>query len=291
MLWILAFIILFLLAGGWFVWFKLFQNVQRPPGKTPADLGLAFDTLYIPTKNQRRLHAWWVPAGENPEVAPVLVLVHGWSRNAARMLPYIEAFHPAGFNLLAFDARNHGASDADSYASVVKFAEDILSVLKYLENERSISPSRVGLVGLSIGGSASLLAASWEPRVGAVVTVGAFAHPAEIINRDLKQRGKLLGMLVKPILKLVEMRIGLDMDTIAPENVAKRIKNPVLCIHGTADETVPVDHAHRLGAVLTGKDQEVWLIPGRGHSDCHLETGFWERVTRFLEKVLRESPA
>ena len=288
-LWIAGALVVLVLVGTWYVWFRLFQNVKEPPRRTPAELGLDFETWSIPTQNHRRLQAWWIPAKERQGKAPVLVLVHGWSRNSARMLPYIEALHPAGFHLLAFDARNHGASDADGYASVVKFAEDIQAVLHYLEEHHGIHPQRVGLIGLSIGGAASLLAAARESRLGAVVTVGAFAHPGEIIAHDLEQRGKLLQWLTGPILKLVEWRIGFDLDAIAPEKAASTIRCPVLCIHGTDDKTVPVEHGRRLEQAFSQANQQLWLLPGRGHSDCHLEPGFWERVTRFSKEALSNS--
>jgi hypothetical protein len=44
---------------------------------------------------------------------------------------------------------------------------------------------------------------------------------------------------------------------------------------------VPVAHAHRLAAAA-GERARLWIMPGRGHSDVHLEPGFPERVVAFL---------
>jgi hypothetical protein len=41
-----------------------------------------------------------------------------------------------------------------------------------------------------------------------------------------------------------------------------------------------LDQARKL---KTAKPSAVlWEIPGRGHSNCHLENGFWEKVGDFL---------
>ena len=51
-----------------------------------------------------------------------------------RMMRYIEELHPRGFQLLAFDLRGHGSSDADNYPNMLKFSQDIRAAIDYLES-------------------------------------------------------------------------------------------------------------------------------------------------------------
>ncbi len=118
--------------------------------------------------------------------SPLIILVHGWGRNAGRMMPYIDQFHKAGLNLLAFDSRNHGSSDSDQHSTMLKFAEDINASIEFASEKGWMNFSKIGLVGLSIGGAASIYAAAHDDRIKAVITVGAFAEPQEVMKKQLK---------------------------------------------------------------------------------------------------------
>ena len=86
-----------------------------------------FSEINFKTENDRNLYGWWIDGNKD---APLLILVHGWGRNCGRMLPYIEKLYKEGYNLLAFDSRNHGISDKDEFSSMPKFTEDILEINK-----------------------------------------------------------------------------------------------------------------------------------------------------------------
>ena len=116
--WIILFFLLISLVVFWFI-LKAFKNPVRLHDRTPADLEIPFNEISIPTKNNCSLYGWWIPGAET---SPTIILVHGWGRNAGRMMPYIKKLHEKGFNLIAFDSRNHGTSDADNYSTMLKFA-------------------------------------------------------------------------------------------------------------------------------------------------------------------------
>lgn len=256
----------------------VWRRTRTQPRRTPAALGLDYADVWIPTANGKRLHGWWIAGGEGRR--PVAVLVHGWGRNTERMLPYAGMLHPRGVHLLAFDARHHGLSDADGHASLKKFSEDIHAVVDFLAARSDVDMRGLAVVGLSIGGSAAIHAAAHDPRIRAVATVGAFAHPRDSMRR-LGAGSWLLAPAMPLALRFVEWRVGVRLDDLAPERHAGRIAGRVLLIHGEDDQTVPVENVERL-ARATGGRAEVWRIAGRGHSDPHLEPGFAERLVRFL---------
>ena len=256
-----------------------------PPRRTPATLDIEFTEVRVPTANSRSLAAWWIPAGAS--MRPAVVLVHGWGRNRERMLPYVEMLHPAGFHLLVFDARHHGASDRDGHASMKKFSEDIRAAVAFLASRHDVDEDRVGVVGLSIGGSAAIHAAAHEPRVRAVVTVGSFAHP-----RDAMLAMGLGHPLLAPgmplAFRIAEWLVGARFDDLAPERHIARVAGRVLLVHGEDDRIVPVDDLERLRRSSCGR-AEAWRVPARGHSDLHLEAAFAPRVVAFLNDALDDA--
>jgi pimeloyl-ACP methyl ester carboxylesterase len=258
------------------------RNTRTAARRTPADLGLDFTEVWFPTYNGKKLHAWWVSGGEGRQ--PTVILVHGWNRSAERMLPYLGMLHPAGYHLLAFDARNHGSSDRDAPASMKKFSEDIRAAVAYLVARRDVDGARIAVVGLSIGGSAAIHAAAHEARIRAVVTVGSFAHP-----RDAMLQMGLASVLLAPAMPLtfrfIEWRVGARLNDLAPERHISRVAGSLLLIHGQNDSIVPIDNLDRLLRASDG-NAEAWRIAGRGHSDPHLEPGFADRLRTFLADAL-----
>ena len=252
---------------------------QRDPGA--EDIG--FEEVRFPTAGGKQLYGWWIPA-EGRESAPTLVLVHGWGRNVGRMLPLVRELHPAGFNIIAFDARSHGSSDTDGTANMLKFSADIGAALDEAVR-RGADAGKLGVLGLSVGGAAAIHAAAHDERIRAVVTVGAFAHPADLMRAELRARG-LPSILLPAVLRCVEHSIGARLDDIAPERQVRKIAAPVLLVHGKDDVVVPVGHGRRLAAAA-GANVELLVLPGRGHSDCNRDPLFWPRVTAFLDQALR----
>ena len=133
--------------------------------QTPSEL--PWQVAVIPTRNGRRLHAWWIPTVAG---APALVVMHGWGGNAEMMLPLAGPLHRAGYALLLVDARCHGRSDDDSLPRCHVSPEDIEAALDWLAGQPDVDPARLGVIGHSVGAGAALLAASRRPTLRAVVS-------------------------------------------------------------------------------------------------------------------------
>ena len=246
------------------------------PEKLPFDL----EEIQIPLGDGRNLYGWWIAADKK---APTIIFSHGWGRSARRMLPYLKKFCCQGFNLLAFDARGHGNSDPDKYANLVKFAEDIMASINFVENNQKSQNPDFYLVGLSIGGAGSIYAAAHDKRVKKVVTVGAFAHPASVMKKQFKDHHIPYYPMIWLMFRYLRIFQKLDLNKIAPEKHIAAAEASFLLIHGAEDATVPVEEGKRL-AKAAGNRAELWIIPHRGHSDCHLEKGFWEKVIGFMKR-------
>ncbi len=216
--------------------FRVPRNLEKTD---PGKLGLAFQTISIPTVSQKRLFGWLLPV---PGATTTMVILHGWGGNAEQMLPMAIPFHQAGMNILLVDARNHGHSDQDGFSSLPRFAEDLEKAIEWLKRTYPEYSRKIALLGHSVGGGAVLLTASRRSDIDAVISISAFAHPKWMMQRFLK-RLHIPDVLITFIIRYVEWVIGYSYEEIAPINTICHIKCPVLLVHGKADRTVPVEDA------------------------------------------------
>lgn len=256
----------------------VFRAPRRREQGTPADWGLPFDAVSIPTVAGKRLYGWLVPA---PDAASTLIILHGWGSNAEQMLPLVPPFHGAGMNVLLVDARNHGRSDGDSFSSMPRFAEDVGCAIDWLRGEAGFGAHRVALLGHSVGAAAVLLEASRRRDVAAVISVSSFAHP-EWMTRRYLARFHLPERALRLVMRYVEWVIGHRFDHIAPMSTVCRASCPVLLVHGTADLVVPVEDARRIVARCRRSDVRLLEIPGAGHASVDRIEQNGAALIRFL---------
>ena len=264
---------------------KMYGYESPPHKKTPSDFGIPFEEIRIPTVKGKSLYGWWIP-GDSPD-APALILVHGWSRNVERMLPYIRKLHPEGYALLAFDARNHGSSDPEPHPTVMTFAEDTCAAVDFIQKEHpSAANAGIGIIGLSIGGGAAIDAAAMRAEaIRAVVTVGAISHPVAVMSAQFEERG-VPKFVASFILGYLRLRYGMNFDAIAPIHHIPRAAAKILLIHGENDETIALSQGEALAAAGDSERTRLWVVPEKGHSNCHTHPEFWGILLDFLNEAL-----
>ena len=242
--------------------------------------GLSWRAVRLPTANGKSLFGWFIAAGER---APALVVMHGWGGNAEMMLPLAAPLQARGFALLLIDARCHGQSDGDSFASLPRFAEDIDAALAWLAGQPEVDAQRLGVIGHSVGAGAALLVASRRDDLRAVVSLAAFAHPAAMMRRWLASMRIPYWPFGAYILAYVQRVIGYRFDDIAPRRSMARTTCPVLVVHGLEDDTVPVDEAREIYAARPSDAVELLLVPG-SHDDYGDVTRHLGQLGDFLER-------
>lgn len=253
-----------------------------PHDRSPDAFGLPFESVRIATANGCRLHAWQIePATASDARAPAVVVMHGWGGNAAMMLPLARPLYEAGFATLFLDARCHGASEGDSFASLPRFAEDMEHAVDWLAARPNIDAARIALIGHSVGAGAALFAASRRRDIAAVVSVAAFAHPAEMMRRWLATKRIPEWPVGRYILRYVEETIGHRFDDIAPVNTIARVRCPVLLVHGSDDNVVPLADARQIFAARAHAGVELLEVSGEHDSFAELEQHM-EQLIHFL---------
>ena len=251
----------------------------------PSSLGLPYRDVHLPTANHKHLKGWLVP-GSSGLPAPTLIVLHGWGSNSGMMLPLAEPFCRAGYTLLFIDARNHGASDGDTFSSLPRFAEDLESAVDWLRQQPEIDPNRIGLIGHSVGAAAALLVASHREDIVVVVSLAAFAHPGRMMRRYLATRSVPYIPLGWYTLKYVQRVIGHCFDDIAPQNTISKITCPVLLAHGKNDTTIPAEDAVLIHAGSRKEITRLLLVDGDHEDYAGLQSQSGE-ILKFVGEAMQ----
>lgn len=245
--------------------------------------GLPWREVAIAGARGKTLFGWFIPAGER---APALAIIHGWGGNAQMMLPLAKPLHAAGYALLFFDARSHGRSDDDEFASLPRFAEDLAQAVDWLRAQREVDARQVGVIGHSVGAAAALLLASRRHDLAAVVALATFASPVAVMRRWLRAKRIPYWPLGAYVLYYVQRVIGQRFADIAPLRTIRLARCPVLLVHGIDDETVPVGEAREIHA--RRRDERVGLLLIPGSHDQYTEMALhMVTLIAFLDKATR----
>lgn len=263
--WLTLLLVVGLLAGLRWAVHRSLAPARVVEAGNPAAIGLPHEDVAIPTENGKFLFGWFVTAHRTPG-APAVVLLHGWGGNAETLLPLARPLHEAGFSALFIDARCHGKSDEDSFASMPRFAEDLGHAIDWLKRGDDQTPRAIAAIGHSVGAAAALLAASRRSDLAAVISIAAFSHPERMMRRWFDFRGIPYVPLGWLMLRYVQWVIGHRFDDIAPINTIRRVACPTLLIHGEDDLTVPVAEAYAIQGARSGDQVRLQVVRG-SHDD------------------------
>lgn len=241
---------------------KRFKAPRRAHTRHPTDLGLNATEKTLQTPHGP-LFAWWIEYPQPSINRPVAIVLHGWGANASDMLDMAPYLQTLGCHILLFDARCHGNSADADFTSMPRFAEDLEAARAWVLSQQHTLQSPLVAVGHSVGAAAVLLSAS-RTQWAAVVSMSAFAHPADMMWRFLREHRLNFPGLGDWILKHVQQTIGFQFDDIAPQSTIQKIACPVLLVHGAQDQDVPLAEAQKLSA-CSPEHCELIVVQGVGH--------------------------
>ena len=150
-------------------WLQATQHPSLEVGEScefQAVDGITLQGTYVPTPEANRMG--------------VVLCLHELTGDRWSMWPYVASLNRRGFDVLLFDFRNHGASDAtrgyEPLAWVTRYELwDAEAAIQYLLTRPDADSRGLGIVGVSRGGAVALAAAARDRRVRAVVTDGAYS--------------------------------------------------------------------------------------------------------------------
>ena len=268
--------------------FQFTHAARTPVARSPREVAERVEDVTLRASDGLVLRGWYFPAaGER-----AAVLVHGKDSNRLDSdgLTFIaRTLHDAGYAVLAFDLRGHGASEGDRFSLGHHERKDIAAAIEHLV-ARGHPVARIALIGESMGASAALQALRLRPDVGAIVADSAYADGPSIVEEAGPGATGLPGAFTPGIVWAARTLLGLDADAVDPERVVRDSPDrPFLFIHCEGDDLIRVHHARRLREASAHPASELWLVPGCGHAGASTVAPeeYARRLLAFLDARLR----
>jgi fermentation-respiration switch protein FrsA (DUF1100 family) len=263
------------------------SQVTSPPRSEhrddPRAWGLPCETIELVAADRVPLTGWFARA---PSERAAIIIAHGHGANRHASLAYASFLFPE-YSVLLPDFRAHGDSSGQLTSVGYHERQDLIGAARYL---RTLGYERIGVLGVSMGGAAALLAAAEAPEIDAVVADSSFAVLRHAVREGARLRG-YPAAIVRPLAYLscqtAALWLRYPMHSGDPINAVQRIApRPLLLIHGDADTFILPEESQALYAAA-GDPKELWLLPGVEHARAIEANGeaYRDRVMEFFAKA------
>ncbi|HXV77846.1 MAG TPA: alpha/beta fold hydrolase [Candidatus Polarisedimenticolaceae bacterium] len=159
----------------------------RPPRVVAAPVDfesmmLQVEEVEFPATDDVLLSGWLIRG--NPALAPI-VLCHDFGSDRHAVLNTALSLSHAGFTVLAFDFRGHGASGGDRSTLGLREKRDVLGAVDYLLATGPNDERRIGVFGAGMGAYAAVLAAADRPSIKVLVLDGLYPDVGFPLSRAI----------------------------------------------------------------------------------------------------------
>ncbi len=231
---LISLLFIYTLFGGYIFW-RADSLIFLPQPATYKDTK---DILKIPVTPTEQISAVYLP---NDRSAYTLVYIHGNAEDLGDIRPQLDLLHRWGYSVFAYDYRGYGTSNGTP--SEQNAYQDADAAYTYLTQQLKIPPQQIIIYGRSVGGGSATELAT-RHAVAGLILESTFTSAFRVI-------------VPFPLL---------PFDKFSNLDKVRKVRCPVLVMHGLADSTIPVRHGRVLYAAASEPKMSLW-VSAAGHND------------------------
>lgn len=201
-----------------------------------------------------------------------VLLVHGWSGRGTQLCKIADMLLEMGYSTVSFDAPAHGRSTGKR-THMLEFIECVHAL------ENVFGPFEYA-IGHSLGGMTLMNAVKRGLSIEKLVIVGSGDKVTDIAE-DFASRIGMNSRIAKRMKERFDRVAGMDIEKLSAYLAAREVHIPVLVIHDSNDNEVPVAAAY---SILDNLSQGCLMITeGLGHRKILGDKKVIERIREFLQ--------
>ena len=261
----------------------LATNAPRDAVPGAATLGItgARDVAFR-ARDGVRLSGWYAPG----RTGAAVILAHGSHGDRADTVAHLRLVARAGYAVLAYDARGHGRSAGRTNALGWEGVDDVAGAVAFVRRQPGVDPSRIAMLGLSMGAEEALRAAAAGVPLSAVIADGAGASTTG--DRRLIPAGALAPIEISSTWLMMRLvaRISGTPEPAPLKDIVSRIRVPVLFIASDRIGERTIDRALRR---RIGAHAALWSVDDARHTEAlrRHPAAYAARIDAFLAAAQR----
>lgn len=222
---------------------------------------------------------------------PTVILVHGFgvTKSEDGMFDSLtKELSENGFLVYRFDFSGCGESEGDySKTSLSKLKSDLAKILDFVKSQQKVDSSKIGILAQSFGTATTVALA---PKIQCLVMTGSISHPREIISKLFGEGYNPEGISVRRkdngTLTRIKPQFWKDFENYNLLESIKKIHCPILFIHGSKDDKVPLSETEAYFENANQPKEKI-IVEGVDHDlEPHREKMYKLAVDWFLKYLI-----
>jgi hypothetical protein len=239
------------------------------------------------------LSTWWVYRDSTRNKPTVIFLAGNAGLNPAAFEDEVRLSCNMGFNCLLMDWRGYGASSGALLTYGWYDRGDFNAVIDTLVGRYGIDTMQIGIWGYSMGASNVVAIAAEKPEIKALLLYAPWSDPLPMAVHYVWRSYSVPKILLYfPVWTAIQIGTWRNRGGVLdPAEEAKKIRCPVMVVHGDNDDIVPPELTRRLFQSLAGP-KELVVIPGAQHNDLFQVIGqerYLQQLKSFFGPLLADS--
>ena len=240
----------------------------------PTDVRVEADVTYLPEERSEKADLYFPLERNSKTLVPAVLVIHGGGFNDGDKARSREinigrnlALH--GWVAMSIDYKLRRSQGQVTWPQSLHDAKTAVRWLRKNAEKLGIDPTRIGVIGCSAGGNLAAMLATTGPADG-LDPAGPYAEFPANVSCAIDFYGAV------DLMNYHDMKMFAKTREEAPELYKKASPityvdakdAPMLVVHGTADETVPLSQSETLAAAFkaAGVEHELVVIPDAPHT-------------------------
>ncbi|MBI4406294.1 alpha/beta fold hydrolase [Candidatus Micrarchaeota archaeon] len=220
-----------------------------------------------------------------------VVLVHGFyvGKEESGMFTELAArLTKEGLAVYRFDFSGCGESEGKwSETTLTKLKTELTKILEFVKQRPFVDVNRIAIVAQSLG---SVVTIALRPKeVKCIALLGTPVHPKAVLQRlfgsGYNKQGESTRTMANGGKVTVKSEFFSDFDKHDLLKEVKKIKCPLLFVHGGADDKVPASEMLECFEAANAPKEKI-IIEGASHNMKPKQEEMYEIITAWLEKHL-----
>ncbi|MGW2471199.1 alpha/beta hydrolase family protein [Streptomyces bauhiniae] len=258
----------------------LAYSIRTPILRRPDEYGMAYEDVRFQATDGTILEGWFIPADSDKLIIanhPMPCNRYGYPGHLpeyanpsvdfeVNFLPDYKNLHDAGYNVLAYDLRNHGRSDSASGGvcgqGLLEY-RDAIGSLRYGRERLGIDNSRIGLYSRCAGANSTIVAMSKHPEEFEGLRALVALQPMTL-RYLIESTSEALGFPegVEVFGREFKRLTSFDLSELSPTPYAKDVTVPTLVAQVHDDSSTRPEDVQGIYDSLGSEDKKLFWIEG-----------------------------